>query len=122
MQGLLRIASLQRATAAASAAERNLILSTSRIGGGIGPLERTEFPGFWEDAKQHNMHWTVYTIGLAVVASIAWVLMLPALMVFVPILPGAVFLLMGVQYSVRFCCGAAAPLPLALCVYFFCGG
>ncbi|KAF9151320.1 hypothetical protein BG015_006824, partial [Linnemannia schmuckeri] len=58
MQGLLRIASLQRATAAASAAERNLILSTSRIGGGMGPPERTEFPGFWEDAKQHNMHWT----------------------------------------------------------------
>ncbi|KAF9324312.1 hypothetical protein BGZ91_003019 [Linnemannia elongata] len=100
MQGLLRIASLQRATAAASAAERNLILSTSRIGGGLGPLERTEFPGFWEDAKQHNMHWTVYTIGLAAVASIAWVLMLPALMVFVPILPGAVVLLLGVQYSV----------------------
>ncbi|KAG9069015.1 hypothetical protein KI688_009905 [Linnemannia hyalina] len=100
MQGLLRIASLQRATAAASAAERNLILSTSRIGGGMGPLERTEFPGFWEDAKQHNMHWTVYTIGLAAVVSLVWVLMLPALMMFVPILPGAVMLLLGVQYSV----------------------
>ncbi|KAG0282375.1 hypothetical protein BGZ96_000544 [Linnemannia gamsii] len=105
MQGLLRIASLQRATAAASAAERNLILSTSRIGGGptsmgMGPLERTEFPGFWEDARQRNMHWTVYTIGLAAVASLAWVLMLPALMMFVPILPGTVVLLMGVQYSV----------------------
>ncbi|KAF8945231.1 hypothetical protein BGZ47_003060 [Haplosporangium gracile] len=100
MQGLLRIASLQRAAAAASAAERNLILSTSRIGGGMGPPERTEFPGFWEDAKQHNMHWTVYTIGLATVASLVWVLMLPTLMVFVPILPGAVVLLMGIQYSV----------------------
>ncbi|KAG0277528.1 hypothetical protein BGZ95_005794 [Linnemannia exigua] len=106
-QGLLRIASLQRATAAASAAERNLILSTSRIGGGGGttttgggPIERNaQFPGFWEDAKQHHMHWTVYSIGLAAVASLVWVLMMPTLMVWVPILPGAVVLLMGVQYS-----------------------
>ncbi|KAG0305683.1 hypothetical protein BGZ97_001033, partial [Linnemannia gamsii] len=103
MQGLLRIASLQRATAAASAAERNLILSTSRIGGGptsmsMG-LERSEFPGFWEDAKQHNMHWTVYTMGLAALASLVWVLILPSLMMFVPIFPGTVVLLMGFQYS-----------------------
>ncbi|KAF9906697.1 hypothetical protein EC991_000359 [Linnemannia zychae] len=103
-QGLLRIASLQRATAAASAAERNLILSTSRIGsggGGVGgPLDRNaEFPDFWEDAKQHNMHWTMYSIGLAVVASLVWILMLPALMIWVPIFPGAVVLLLSAQYS-----------------------
>ncbi|KAG0375927.1 hypothetical protein BGX24_008498 [Mortierella sp. AD032] len=106
-QGLLRIASLQRATAAASAAERNLIMSTSRIGGGGGstttgggPIERNaEFPGYWEDARQHRMHWTVYSIGLATIGSLVWVLMMPALMVWAPILPGVVVLLMGAQYS-----------------------
>lgn len=91
---------------------------------GMGPLERTEFPGFWEDAKQHNMHWTVYTIGLAAVASLVWVLMLPALMMFVLILPGTIALLMGVQYSVSVCVVLLLflyPLPRTVHVLFtFC--
>ncbi|KAF9104876.1 hypothetical protein BGX29_001076 [Mortierella sp. GBA35] len=89
----LRIASLQRA-ATVSAAERNLMMSRSSSN-----ERRQEFPGFWEDAKAHNMHWTVYSLGLVAVASLVWVLMLPALMMWVPVFPGAVVLLMGTQYA-----------------------
>ncbi|KAK3829216.1 MAG: hypothetical protein J3Q66DRAFT_364246 [Benniella sp.] len=39
------------------------------------------FPGFWQDAKEHQMHWVFCCLGLMVLGSIICILMAPALVV-----------------------------------------
>ncbi|KAI1318375.1 hypothetical protein EDD11_006713 [Mortierella claussenii] len=58
------------------------------------------FPGFWEDTKDHKMHWMMYTFGVLATGSALWLfLMAPALLIWGAVLPGCLVALVGAQYA-----------------------
>ncbi|KAG0257722.1 hypothetical protein BG011_003792 [Mortierella polycephala] len=60
---------------------------------------REQFPGYWEDAKHHRMHWMVYAFGPMAVGSLIWAFMMPALLIWAAALPGVLVLALGTQYG-----------------------
>ncbi|KAG0332277.1 hypothetical protein BG000_010198 [Podila horticola] len=61
------------------------------------------FPGFWEDARQHRLHWMTFTAGCALVLSTAWIVAMPAILAATSFgivgVPIAMLLLLSVQFS-----------------------
>ncbi len=61
---------------------------------------REQFPSFWQDAKEHRMHWAFYSFGVMAIGSLVWVAMMPALFALAAVLPVVVALVLGAQYGV----------------------
>ncbi|KAF9961101.1 hypothetical protein BGZ72_004865 [Mortierella alpina] len=60
---------------------------------------KEQFPSFWQDAKEHRMHWAFYSFGVMAIGSLVWVAMMPALFALAAVLPVVVALVLGAQYG-----------------------
>ncbi|KAF9966078.1 hypothetical protein BGZ70_003357 [Mortierella alpina] len=66
---------------------------------GTSRSTREHFPTFWQDAKEHRMHWAFYSFGVMAIGSLVWVAMMPALFALAAVLPVVVALVLGAQYG-----------------------
>ncbi|CAO3571115.1 unnamed protein product [Mortierella alpina] len=66
---------------------------------GAARSSREHFPTFWQDAKEHRMHWAFYSFGFMAIGSLVWVAMMPALFALAAVVPVVVALVLGAQYG-----------------------
>ncbi|KAF8981252.1 hypothetical protein BGZ52_003052 [Haplosporangium bisporale] len=61
------------------------------------------FPGFWEDARQHRLHWMTFAAGSVLMVSTAWIVVMPAVIAATSFgivgVPLAMLLLLSFQFS-----------------------
>ncbi|KAG0238072.1 hypothetical protein BGW42_007626 [Actinomortierella wolfii] len=63
------------------------------------PMQPVKFPSFWQDAKQHNMHWTFFSMGSILLASGAWIATMQIFAPWVIVLPIVTLSVLGLQYG-----------------------
>ncbi|KAG0042792.1 hypothetical protein BGZ83_012183 [Gryganskiella cystojenkinii] len=63
------------------------------------PRARENFPGFFQDAKEHGSHWIFYSYGFVLTGALIWALMMPLMAPWAAVLPGAVLLIFIAQFG-----------------------
>ncbi|KAG0364070.1 hypothetical protein BGZ54_007873 [Gamsiella multidivaricata] len=59
-----------------------------------------QFPGYWQDMKEHRMHYWIFgSFGAMAIGAVVWILMMPALLVWAAVVPGVAFAVLGAQYT-----------------------